>query len=217
MTVNDLSQEFMKRYAAPRLRPSTYRGYRTNFKLHILPVLGNKQISEISLDDLDELTERMVDGASDRGTTMHAYLAHRLNGGEPEDFELPDAYMDYAESVELFLSEHTITPWLIEEPLGCADYAGTPDLVCDFDGKPSILDYKFVSTIAKTKVGAQLQGYMRLCAANHLFVDNLYAVQFLRDGYRLYPVDAETTSLSFTICETIHLLKNKKHPRGCIE
>lgn len=171
----------------------------------------------VDFDDMDELTERMVDGAADRGTTMHAYLAHRLSGGEPEDFELPDQYMDYAESVELFLSEHTITPWLIEEPLGCADYAGTPDLVCDFDGKPSILDYKFVSTIAKTKVGAQLQGYMRLCAANHLFVDNLYAVQFLRDGYRLYPVDAETTSLSFTVCETIHLLKNKKHPRGCIE
>ena len=106
----------------------------------------------VDFDDMDELTERMVDGAADRGTTMHAYLAHRLNGGEPEDFELPDAYMDYAESVELFLSEHTITPWLIEEPLGCADYAGTPDLVCDFDGKPSILDYKFVSTIAKTKV-----------------------------------------------------------------
>jgi hypothetical protein len=48
-------------------------------------------------------------------------------------------------------------------------------------------------------------------------VDNLYAVQFMRDGYRLYPVDAGTTSLSFTVCETIHLLKNKKHPRGCIE
>lgn len=168
-------------------------------------------------DDMDELTELAVDSAAERGTTMHAYIAHRLRGGAAEDFELPDQYADYAESVELFLSEHTITPWLIEYPLGCEEYAGTPDLICDFDGKSAILDYKFVSTIAKTKVGAQLQGYYRLCDFNSLFVDKLYAVQFLRDGYRLYPVDEELTSLSFTCCQTLYMLKKKKHPRGCIE
>lgn len=149
-------------------------------------------------DDMDELTELAVENAA-------------------EDFELPDQYADYAESVELFLSEHTINPWLIEYPLGCEDFAGTPDLVCDFDGAPTILDYKFVSTIAKTKVGAQLQGYRQLCEQNDLFVDKLVAVQFTRDGYRLYNVDVETTALSFHVCLTLHMLKKKKHPRGCIE
>lgn len=168
-------------------------------------------------DDMDELTELAVENAAERGTTMHAYIAHRLHGGAAEDFELPDQYADYAESVELFLSEHTINPWLIEYPLGCEDFAGTPDLVCDFDGAPTILDYKFVSTIAKTKVGAQLQGYRQLCEQNDLFVDKLVAVQFTRDGYRLYNVDVETTALSFHVCLTLHMLKKKKHPRGCIE
>ncbi len=82
MTVKDLSHEFMKRYAAPRLRPSTYRGYRTNFNLHILPVLGNKQITEISLDDLDELTdllreEKML--ANKSIVYVHATLRKSLN------------------------------------------------------------------------------------------------------------------------------------------
>lgn len=168
-------------------------------------------------DDMDDFVELAVEAASDRGTTMHAYLAHRLQGGDPEDFELPDQYADYAESVELFLSEHTITPWLIEQPLGCEEYAGTPDLVCDFDGWPSILDYKFVSSIAKAKVGAQLQGYRQLCERNSVFIEKLYAVQFLRDGYRLYPVDVETTALGFHVCLTLHMLKTKKQPRGRIE
>lgn len=171
----------------------------------------------VDFNEMDDFAELAVDSAAERGTTMHAYIAHRLNGGEPEDFELPDAYADYADSVELFLAEHTIVPWLIEEPIGCEDYAGTPDLVCDFDGKPTIVDYKFVSTIAKAKVGAQLQGYMRLCEQNSVFVDNLLAVQFMRDGYRIYPVDTETTALSFTVCQTLHFLKTRKHPRGCIE
>lgn len=171
----------------------------------------------MDFNELDDFAELAIDSAADRGTTMHAYIAHRLNGGEREDFELPDEYMDYADAVEMFLEEHDIVPWLVEEPIGCHEFAGTPDLVCDFDGKPTIVDYKFVSSIAKTKVGAQLQGYMRLCEKNDVYVDNLLAVQFMRDGYRIYPVDAETTSLSFGICLTLHQLKNKKHPRGCIE
>ena len=39
----------------------------------------------------DDMLALTVDAAADRGTTMHAYLAHRLTGGTPEDFELPDA------------------------------------------------------------------------------------------------------------------------------
>lgn len=68
-------------------------------------------------DDMDADLELTVEAAADRGVTMHAYLAHRLDGGEPEDFELPGQYLAYADAVELFLSEHIITPMLIETPL----------------------------------------------------------------------------------------------------
>ena len=40
MTTRELATEFMKNYAERKLRPSTVRGYRTNFNRHILPKLG---------------------------------------------------------------------------------------------------------------------------------------------------------------------------------
>lgn len=168
-------------------------------------------------DEMDEMMELAVEAAADRGVTMHAYLAHRLSGGRAEDFELQNSYSVFADAVELFLSEHTIEPLLVEAPLGCAEFAGTPDLICEFDGQIAILDYKFVSQIAKSKVCAQLGGYLNLCAENGIFPANLYAVQFLANGeYRLYPADLGAAMASFNACKFIYEIKTKKHPRGCI-
>lgn len=168
-------------------------------------------------DPEDDYLELAVEAAADRGTAMHAYLAHRLTGGAPEDFELPDAYAPYAEAVELFLSEHRIEPFVIEQPMGAPSYAGTPDLVADFDGTLAILDYKFVSSVAKSRVSAQLGGYSLLCGENMLYPDALYAVQFLPDGaYRLYPVDVGQALAAFHVCKTLYEIKTKKHPRGRI-
>lgn len=168
-------------------------------------------------DEMDAMLELSVEAAADRGTTMHAYIAHRLQGGAPEDFELPVDYAEYADAVELFLAEHSIVPYLIEQPLGGDGFAGTPDLVCTFDGVPAILDYKFVSQLSKAKVGAQLAGYMELCERNEVFPEVLYAVQFLRGDYRIYPADPVTTKGAWAVCQALWKLKNKKHPRGCIE
>jgi len=169
-------------------------------------------------DDLDEYMELAVDYAAERGTALHAYIAHRLTGGAPEDFELPTAYEGYAESVELFLAEHRIEPILIETALCCSQYAGTPDLVCDFDGTLTILDYKFVSQVAKSKVGAQLGGYLSLCEENGLEPQKLAAVQFLPEGegYRLYPADKASAVAAFTACLAVYGWKKTQHKRGRI-
>lgn len=166
----------------------------------------------------DSPLELAIEAAAERGITMHAYLAHRLTGGAAEDFELPEQYSPYAEAVELFLAEHTITPLLVEEPLPGPGFAGTPDLVCEFDGHLAILDYKFVSLLAKARVSGQLGGYQALCEHNELFPEALYAVQFCRDGtYRLYPVDTGTAAESFHACRFIYKLKTKAHRRGHID
>ena len=163
----------------------------------------------------DLFFEQALELAAERGTALHAYLAHRLTGGTPEDFELPDSYEGYREAVELFLSEHTIHPQLIETPLGCSYFAGTPDLVADFDGVPTILDWKFVATMAKSRVGGQLNGYLYLCDENDIHPEALAAVQFLPDGtYRLYPTEADETA--FLHCLQIYRIKQMKHPRGRI-
>ena len=166
-------------------------------------------------NDLDEALELTVEAAADRGTTMHAYLAHRLTGGESDAFELPDVYKGYADAVELFLEEHTIVPLLIETPLAGDGYAGTPDLVAEYDGALAVLDYKFVASVSKSKVCAQLNGYAALCESSGIFPEALYAVQFLQEGeYRVYPVAVDPEA--FSLCLRLYRYKKKKHPRGRI-
>lgn len=168
-------------------------------------------------DEPDDAMEMVLDAATDRGTTMHAYIEHRLCGGEREDFELPSIYETYADSVETFISDHEIVPMLIEQPLPGHGYAGTPDLVCEFDGELAIVDYKFVSQIAKSKVAAQLCGYMELCETSEIYPEKLYAVQFMRDGkYRLYSVSIPFGRNAFEKCLELYKIKNEKHPRGKI-
>ncbi len=172
------------------------------------------------MDEPDGIFELTIEAARERGTLLHGYLAHRLNGGDSEDYELPDAYAGYADAVELLLAEHAFTPALIEHPL-CGvynelTYAGTPDYIGLFDGALAILDWKFVSTLAKSRVGAQLNGYSALAAASDVYPETMKAVQFLRDGtYRIYPVAADLTA--FDLCVAVWKQKTKRHPRGRIE
>jgi len=174
----------------------------------------------------DSDLELTIEAAADRGTTLHGYLEHRLSGGDKLDYEMPDAYQGYADGVDLFLEEHRLEPDLIETPLRGETppfpaavhkikFAGTPDYVGLFDSVFSILDWKFVSQVQKTKVGAQLNGYLDLCAYNGIFPEKLFCVQFLPDGtYRLYPV--EISEECFRMCTEVYRLKTKKQPRGGI-
>lgn len=165
-------------------------------------------------DEEDDLTGNAIDAAAERGTVLHAYLAHRLSGGEPEDFELPEEYEDYRQGVELFLIQHTIEPIAIETPIAADTFAGTPDLIADFDGETAILDWKFVSTVAKSRVGAQLNGYLMAANLNGIFPDKLYAVHFKRGDYSIYPVRMDL--LGFNACQIVYAYKTRKHPRGAI-
>ena len=163
--------------------------------------------------------ELTVEAAADRGSVLHGYIEHRLNGGGREGYELPDSYAAYADGVDLFLAEHELDPMLVEAPLHgeleCVRFAGTPDFVGLFDCVLCILDWKFVAQVQKTKVGAQLNGYLSLCLCNDIFPDALYCVQFLPDGtYRLYP--AGTLADSFSLCLSVYREIHKKHPRGGI-
>lgn len=167
--------------------------------------------------EADESSEQAqaVEQAAERGTICHAILEQAVHGFF--DDEYPDAYEGYVQAIRLFLAEHRIQPIAAELPLYSErlGLAGTPDLLAMFDGQTALLDYKFVAQIAKTKVKAQLNGYRAIYEDNGVFVDALYAVQFLPDGtYRLYPVEQDDTELQAALA--VYRLKQKKHPRGCI-
>lgn len=166
------------------------------------------------LDDSD--VELSVERAADRGTTCHAVIAEMLVGNT--DVEYPGAYATYIDAVLLFLSEHSIIPLAIETPIysDSMGLAGTPDLLCEYDGALAVVDYKFVSQVAKAKVKAQLNAYRRMFEDNGIFPEKLFAIQFLRDGtYRAYPV--AISDVEVDACLKIRDLKTKKYARGKID
>lgn len=81
MTVKELCNSFMSRYARDRLRPTTIRGYQTNIDRHILPVLGDVDIADLTPEDLDLLTDALRDkGLCNRSAVYaHATLRKALN------------------------------------------------------------------------------------------------------------------------------------------
>ena len=70
MTTRELATEFMKNYAERKLRPSTVRGYRTNFNRHILPKLGDVEITTIKAGTLDQLNISMTIGNKSKIKTI---------------------------------------------------------------------------------------------------------------------------------------------------
>ena len=89
-------------------------------------------------------------------------------------------------------------------------------MLADFDGVLSILDYKFVAQIAKSKVKGQLNGYRIMYNELNVYPEQLLAIQFLKDGtYRIYPVAMDDTE--FMLCYQLHQLKNKKTRKGKID
>ena len=81
MTVMELCETFMSRYARDRLRPTTIRGYQTNIDLHVLPILGDLEIGDLTPEHLDTLTDALRDkGLSNRSAVyVHATLRKALN------------------------------------------------------------------------------------------------------------------------------------------
>ncbi len=168
-----------------------------------------------SVEEGDEL-ELKLEAAAERGTVCHEILAQYLRG-DRDSVEYPDEYEPYVEAIRLFLAEHMICPYAIETPIYSRryGYAGTPDLLCELDGVLTLIDYKFVSQIAKTRVKAQLNAYCKAYEEDGVYPEQLLAVQFLKDGtYRIYPVKYDDEELMVAL--KLYELKQKKHKRGVI-
>lgn len=173
-------------------------------------------IAPLGADMDDEDMGVTLEVARERGTACHEILALMLNG--ETEFEYPSSYEPYVDAIRLFISEHEIVPIAIETPIYSEQMgiAGTPDLLCEYDGVLSILDYKFVAQVAKTKVKAQLNAYRNMYNENFVFPEQLLTIQFLNNGtYRPYSTAIDDTEI--LTCLKLHELKNKKHSRGKID
>jgi microcompartment protein CcmK/EutM len=178
-----------------------------------------------SLAEFDRYLENAIEIAAERGTTCHSIIELLLKG-ESIEGEYPSEYENYVDGIKLFLVENEIEPIYIEQPFACESLgiAGTPDLICIFSGEVNkeqwdnavtIVDYKFVSQVDKTRVAAQLNSYNAICINNGIEIEKLLVIQFLPDGkYRKYPVAIDDED--FGLLLALKLRKERKHPRGGI-
>lgn len=177
---------------------------------------GVTDLCAIYGDDVDEWMEDAMDKAADRGVTMHSVLEMALNG-EDYDGEYQSSYAPWVRSIERFLAENIIIPVAIEEPIYSPrlDVCGTPDLLCWMGDALTLLDWKFVSSICKPKVKAQMNGYREILADNGVFIEQMIAVQFMPDKPRPYTVEigGDEWATALKVWE----IKNRKYARGRID
>ena len=181
---------------------------------HVVPA-SVTDIAGVFGEDVDESYEDAIDRAADRGVTMHAVLAMAV-AGQDYDGEYPGMYQPYVDSIEAFLSKHVIVPVAIEQPIYSSklDIAGTPDLLCLVNDVLTLYDWKFVSSVCKPKIRAQMLGYNAIFNELGVFPEQMIAVQFLADRPREYPVDFDGDEWDAAL--KIWEIKNRKYARGRI-
>lgn len=61
ITLGEWLERWMEEYKKPLLRQSTYTGYSTDIRNHILPHLGSKKLTQLKTSDLQKLYNRLLE------------------------------------------------------------------------------------------------------------------------------------------------------------
>ena len=166
--------------------------------------------------DEDSMSLRAIIRAADRGTELHSYLECLFNDEEPMMYT---AYAPYYRAIDKLLDEHVVEPYFTEQMMWAetdgVKFAGTIDCFADFDGVPTLLDWKFVASVQKYKVGAQLNFYRALMEQNGVAPDQMKCIQFLPERYRIYTVDTSDGGIHTAI--QVYKYKHIKHQKGRIQ
>lgn len=163
----------------------------------------------IKRETYDDVRQRMLDIASDRGTRAHkATQAIDLYG----EVECDDDVVCYVTAYVQFLKDYAPRWQLIEKPLYNAElgFAGTIDRAGFIGDKRYIIDFKAQEQIKKPLVSAQLNGYGKLYTA----FDELACLQLMKNGaYRFHSIPRDDST--FMACLTLHnAMKTKKRRKA---
>ena len=123
----------------------------------------------------EEEATRVMNKAAKRGTKLHNMMEDYV--GNLEDFALgrmPSTISLFLD-IQPFVDEHVSEVYGIEYPLFSDQLraAGTSDLICVYDGKPTVLDYK---TSNKKKRPEWIQNYFIQSTAYSLMVKERYDI-----------------------------------------
>jgi len=111
----------------------------------------NELLNHFGIGLVDHIPERYLEPARIFGTAGHLMCQYYFMGCLNEK-TLDPKLQPYLIGLKKLCTAHEIIPIDIEKPI-CFEtllVAGTPDLVCLFDGVKSVLDYKFVKKVQKS-------------------------------------------------------------------
>ena len=111
----------------------------------------NELLHHFNIGLVDHIPERYLEPARVFGTAGHLMCKFHFLKCLNEK-TLDPKLQPYLVGLKKLCKDHEIIPIDIEKPI-CFEtllVAGTPDLVCLFDGVKSVLDYKFVKKVQKS-------------------------------------------------------------------
>ena len=158
----------------------------------------------ISFERLNELPNGVVEQARQRGTAVHAYAEEYLLCGELDWDRIEPQYLPYVENFVNWARTYKPKVLYTEYRMGCEEFAGTTDLICEIDGYITIVDYKTSSAVDKKSLSVQLEGYDRLAKKYGIFAKKFMYLHLKKDGYVFKEVKTDPAWFD------ILLLHNKK-------
>lgn len=153
-----------------------------------------------------DIPEYVLEKARLRGESVHLAVQNHLTG---KPWEVDSAHMSYLDNAQRLLEKHSIKAEMVETPLfnPIFDYACTPDLIGNIDGKPIVLDWKTSASPSRYH-GFQVAG-QALCFRNpeqfDLYVGDLKRGQLIKfDDNRYLRIAKEAFQLYLDVDELVN-------------
>ena len=158
----------------------------------------------ISSGRLNELPKWIVENARQRGSAVHEYAEEYLLCGELDFDSIEAEYLPYVENFVNWARTYKPKVLYTEYKMGCEEFAGTLDLICEIDGQIILVDYKTTSAIDKKSLSVQLEGYNRLANLYGIEIDRFMYLHLKKDGWVFKDIVLDPTWFNLL------LLHNKK-------
>ncbi len=137
----------------------------------------------ISSVRLNELPKWIVENARRRGSAVHEYAEEYLLCGELDFDRIEPEYLPFVENFVNWARTYKPKVLYTEYKMGCEEFAGTLDLICEIDGQIILVDYKTTSSIDKKSLSVQLEGYNRLAKLYGIEIDRFMYLHLKKDGW----------------------------------
>ncbi len=143
-------------------------------------------MNPLSQKHYQKISPEVLAKAAERGTAVHNAIEIYLNFGMEDILPQHQGYLQGFQQwqeknqIKIIGTESRIYHKLFR-------YAGTVDLICEKDGKVTIVDFKTTSVLSPMLVGVQLEAYRQGLKSHGLEVEEVSALQLKKDGkYKEY-------------------------------